>query len=157
MTLKEFLAKSLKESAKMYMEDLRAMPDEVLLASPGGVARSPVDYSHEIAVINRRIAIRLRGEDPGAWPGPEKGFIRAPADMSAQEVVESVQESFDAVVAAFDAFDERELETEIVLPQGKTSALDLASLAIVHSAYHDGQLNYAQTMAGDEEVHWDFD
>jgi hypothetical protein len=43
-----------------------------------------------------------------------------------------------------------------VLPNGETSAYDLVSLAFTHAVYHDGQLNYAQSISGDDEMHWDF-
>ena len=71
-------------------------------------------------------------------------------------MVDLVRSSFDEIMQAWDKFDEGELATTIQLPKGETSAIDLASLAARHANYHDGQLNYAQCIAGDNEVHWQF-
>ena len=157
MTLKQYLGDSIRDSAKAYLDDLEAMPEDVLSRSPGGVARSPLDYSYEIGLINRRIAKRLRAEDPGPWPGPEEGWIAVPEEFANKAaVVDLVRSSFDEIMQAWDNFDEGELATKIQLPKGETSAIDLASLAARHANYHDGQLNYAQCIAGDNEVHWQF-
>lgn len=157
MTLKEYLGKAVKETGKMYLEDLEAMDESVLQRSPGGVARRPVDYSYEIAVINKRITHRLRGTDPGEWPGPAEGFITAPPEYSSKSAaVDLVRSSFDDLSAAWETVDENDLERKIELPKGETSPLDLISMAATHASYHDGQLNYAQCIAGDNEVHWKF-
>jgi len=157
MTLKEYLGKSVKETGKMYLDDLEAMEEAVLQASPGGVARRPVDYSYEIAIINKRITHRLRGEDPGEWPFPENDFVTAPDEYTSKAAaIELVRASFDDLCVAWEAVDENDLQREIVVPKGKTSPLDLMSMAIGHAGYHDGQLNYAQCIAGDNEVHWKF-
>lgn len=157
MTLKTYLGNAVKEAGKMYVQDLEAMPENVLQASPGGVARRPLDYSYEIAVINKRITHRLRGEDPGVWPGPAEGFIVAPSEYSTKDAaVKFVRSSFDNLTAAWETVEENDLERKIETPTGDTSPLDLISMAASHASYHDGQLNYAQCIAGDGEVHWKF-
>jgi len=139
----------------MYLADLEAMDENVLQSSPGGVARRPVDYSYEIAIINKRITHRLRGTDPGTWPGPEKGFIAAPPEYTTKAAaIELVRSSFEELSTAWETVDENDLERTIVVPTGETSPLDLISMAASHASYHDGQLNYAQCIAGDNEVHW---
>lgn len=156
MTLKTYLGKAAHEWGKSFARDLEAMPEDVLKRSPGGVSRRPVDYAYEVAVINERIAHRLRGEDPGPWPGPETGFMLAPAEFEAKAtLIDFLKSSFENVVAAWNAADEDNLETKIVLPQGETSMLDLMTVVLCHAAYHDGQLNYAQAISGDNEVHWE--
>ncbi|MDQ2985182.1 MAG: DinB family protein [Armatimonadota bacterium] len=155
MTLKQFLGDAVRDAGKKYLDDLEAMPEEVLAKSPGGVARTPLDYSYEIGLINRRIAARLRGEDPGAWPGPTEGWMVVSAEFANKAaMVDLVRSSFEEIDKAWDAFDEDELATVIPLPNGETSAIDLASLASRHAMYHDGQLNYAQSISGDDVVHW---
>jgi hypothetical protein len=157
MTLKDYLGKAVQEAGKMYLEDLEAMDEAVLQASPGGVARRPVDYSFEIAVINKRITHRLHGTDPGPWPGPEEGFIAAPPEYATKSgAIDFVRSSFDDLHAAWQTVDENDLERKIELPTGETSPLDLIAMAVSHASYHDGQLNYAQCIAGDNEVHWKF-
>lgn len=157
MTLKEQLSKWLREAGDTFVGDIEAMPREVLERSPGGVARCPFDYAYEIAVINKRIAARLRGEDPGPWQFADQKWVTCSPEFAEKEkMVSFVRTSFDEVSKAWEAFDENELTTPITLPKGETSALDLASMAFSHAVYHDGQLNYAQSIAGDDEMHWKF-
>lgn len=95
-----------------------------------------------------------QGGDPGPWPG--EGFLRAPAEyQDKQYVIDRFNQSMDAVVAALDQCPEERMSTKISLPQGETSVTELCSLIIRHTSYHDGQLNYIQTLHGDENVHWD--
>jgi hypothetical protein len=157
LTVKEHFAKGIKEVGKTYVGDLRAMPQEVLGQSPGGAARTPFDYSYEIALINKRISHRLRGEDPGPWQFAEQKWVTCPPDLADKDkMIKFVEDSFAELDTAWAAFDESELLTPIKLPQGETNAYDLASMAFAHAVYHDGQLNYAQSISGDDEMHWDF-
>src|SRR5688572_6800875 len=157
MTVKEHLGKGIKEAGKTFVGDLEAMPQEVLERSPGGVARTPFDYSYEIALINKRIAARLRGEDPGAWPFADVKWVTCSPEFSEKsKMVDLVRTSFDELISAWDAFDENELTTPIKLPSSETSAHDLGSMPFAHAVYHDGQLNYAHSISGDDEMHWDF-
>src|SRR5687768_2411290 len=155
MTVKEHLGKGIKEAAEAFVRDLDAMPQEMLEKSPGGVARSPFDYSYEIAVINKRISARLRGEDPGPWQFADVKWVRATPEYSDKEkMVSLVRESFEELLQAWEAFDEANLQTPIPLPKGETTALELGAMAFSHAVYHDGQLNYAQSISGDDEMHW---
>lgn len=155
MTVKEHLGKGIKEAGEAFVRDLDAMPQEVLEKSPGGVARAPFDYSYEIALINRRITKRLRGEDPGPWQFADVKWVRADSEYrDKNKMLELVKQSFEDLLAAWDDFDEANLQTPIQLPKGETTALELATMAFSHCVYHDGQLNYAQSISGDDEMHW---
>jgi hypothetical protein len=155
MTLKEHLSKGIREAGKTFVEDLKAMPQEVLEKSPGGVARTPFDYSYEIAIINKRLAARLRGDDPGPWQYADVKWVTCEPEFAQKEkMVDLVRTSFEEVMTAWDAFDESKLKEKIVLPKGETTALELGEMAFAHAVYHDGQLNYAQSISGDDEMHW---
>jgi hypothetical protein len=155
MTLKEHLEKGIREAGDTFVKDLEAMPQDVLDRSPGGTARTPFDYSYEIAIINKRLAARLRGEDPGAWQFADVKWVTCPAEFRDKDkMVSFVSESFNEIHRAWSAFDEANLEKPIVLPKGETTALELGAMAFSHAVYHDGQLNYAQSMSGDDEMHW---
>lgn len=155
MTLKEHLGKGIKQAGEIFVLDLEAMPQDILGKSPGGIARTPFDYAYEIALINKRIAARLRGEDPGPWPFADVKWVTCAAEYCDKDKITAfVRESFEEVNQAWQAFDETQLETPIKLPKGETSALDLGAMAFSHAVYHDGQLNYAQSISGDDEMHW---
>jgi hypothetical protein len=154
-TLKEHLGKGIKQAGESFVRDIEAMPQHILEKSPGGVARTPLDYAYEIALINKRIAARLRNEDPGPWPFTDVKWVTcAPEYCDKEKMTNFVRDSFDEVAKAWDAFDETQLETPIKLPSGETNALDLGAMVFSHAVYHDGQLNYAQSISGDDEMHW---
>lgn len=139
----------LREYESMYVQDLRAMSEEDLAHAPEGT-RSALDVTHEVALVNHRLAKRLRSEDPGPWPGTN-GFLRAPEnERTGDAAVRSLQDSVDALVAAFGDDPMRTVN----LPSGPVPVLDLALDALAHMAYHDGQLNYIQSLRGDTAVHW---
>lgn len=153
-TLKEYVLDRLRSAAKRYADDLGASSPETLVLKPGGSARNAFDYSYEVVVVNRRVAKRLCGEDPG--PFANDGWIVAPAEFCDRATALSeFRTSANAVIAAIEAENEAQLDRIIPIPSGETSPLDLASLSIGHWTYHDGQINYAQAIAGDEQVHWE--
>lgn len=155
-TVKELLRDSLLQSKKMYLEDLEAMAHEDLGRSPGGKARTPYDFTYETSVLNRRVAMRLRGEDPG--PPPWEGWAKAPSDFQSKETaLQAIEGSADEVLAGLEAMPEARLGETITLPQGVTSPLEMVRLVANHMHYHDAQLNYHQAICGDEAMHWTFD
>lgn len=151
--LKSHIRARIAESANMYIQDLEAMDAELLGKSPGGVARTPYDFTYEVVVVNRRVATRLRGEDPGPWPN--EGWMTAPEEFRSKEAaVREMKSSSDEVLAAWDALDASKIGETIVIPNGETTALSMGSLIATHAMYHDAQLNYIQALAGDGEMHW---
>ncbi|MCB8933252.1 MAG: DinB family protein [Fimbriimonadaceae bacterium] len=152
-TVKELLRDSLQKSKTMYLQDLEAMSHEHLSKSPGGSARTPYDFTYETAVVNRRIAKRLRGEDPG--PPPFGEWPVAPPEFQDKDTaMKELEASANDVIAGWDATPEHKLTEKIPLPKGETSPLDMAKLAAVHMSYHDAQLNNHQAICGDDQVHW---
>lgn len=153
-SLKEHLRKSFETNAGFYIRDLEAMTHEQLEKSPGGQARSGYDFTFEVVVVHRRIEARLTGRDPGPYSGAD-GWIVAPEEFRKPEAArKEMKDSVTGVLAAFDAVPEEDLEREIPLPKGSTSALDMIDLALTHATYHDAQLNYIQAIHGDGAMHW---
>ena len=58
-TLKSFLRDRIAKGCNRYIDDLEAMPEEMLARSPGGSARTPYDFTYEIVYVNRRLTKRL--------------------------------------------------------------------------------------------------
>lgn len=154
-SLKQHLRDSMSQNTKLFLDDLKAIPDEQLSVSPGGCARTPADLSYEVSFVARRIAMRFRGETPDPWtPMP---WTKAPEGYRAKEqMIEDLESSRAELLAAWEAFPEDQLETPIAVPSGHTSALELASIAARHPLYHDAQLAYIQTLSGDDAMHWEF-
>ena len=152
-TLKEHLTGRLEFAKSAYVGDLQAMDEEHLTTSMGGSARTPADFTYEVVFLNLRISKRLRGEDPG--PYEFKGWMKAPEEFAKKDrIIEQFSASVDEVLNALRKVPEDEMSTKIETPTGDTNVVDLASLAATHISYHDAQLNYIQTMNGDEEMHW---
>lgn len=141
------------DAGKDYLLDLQSMPDHMLEDSPGGDARAPYDFTYEVVVVNRRVAARLRGQEPEPWPF--EGWAVAPEGFrSKDKACGELQASIDEVLQAWTALTDEEALAEFDLPTGKGTKLGIASLVATHMTYHDGQLNYVQAMNGDSEVHW---
>jgi uncharacterized damage-inducible protein DinB len=139
---------------KMFEQDLSALSDEAVTHGFAGDARAAVDFSYEVAVVNRRFATVIRGETPGPWPF--EGWAVAPEGFrTAESAKAEVSASIDALVAAVDALPDEELTKEITRPDGSTAnPLAMFTFCLIHTSYHDGQLNYLQSLRGDTEVHW---
>lgn len=75
-----------------YGKDLEAMSEEQLLTSAGGAARIPVDFTYEVALINRRIAARLSGNEPPAMPDGDE-WIVAPVEFRNKEAISAYMSS----------------------------------------------------------------
>lgn len=153
-SLKQELIRDLKQLLGMYKSDLDAMSPETLTTRPHGAHRSPLDYTYEVALVNHRIAARLRGEHPG--PMPDGPWVMAPTgDDAVATVLEEFKASGLAVVAAAEALPaERYHEVPHGLKPEDGSNVGLITFVCIHLAYHDGQLNLTQSMNGDQEVHW---
>lgn len=138
----------------MFLLDLEATPEDRLGASPGGEARSPFDFIYECAVVNKRIACRFAGTDPGPWPFSE-GFAKAPEEYRNKAAAkELLQSSLEELCRSFEAMPPgRELKP-VETSSGENTPLELAVFVTTHLAYHDGQLNYHQAMDGDGQIHW---
>ena len=152
-TIKAYLTKQLEASRDTYLKDLDAMSEEVLLSGVSGGERKGIDFTYEVAYVNRRFATRLRGETPEPWP--DGGWIVAPDDQKTKEIaIANIRESMDDLIAAWNTIPADEITRIIPLPSGDTSPLDLVFSSCWHNGYHDGQLNYIQELKGDLSMHW---
>jgi uncharacterized damage-inducible protein DinB len=54
-----------------------------------------------------------------------------------------------------DSLNEADLDREVTMPWGATFPIATAIfLPASHMTYHDGQINYIQTLLGDAKFHW---
>lgn len=146
---KGYATTQLTNAKGYYLSDLQAMNEDDLLGKEGE-ARSPIDFTYEVVIVNRRIASRMRGENPE--PMKFEGWMVAPADFrnkdrAIKEFDESAQEMIDAV-------GDDPLRT-VQMPDRTTTAFELANFGALHMMYHDAQLNYIQALKGDMAMHWE--
>ncbi|MBI1333150.1 MAG: hypothetical protein GC165_09750 [Armatimonadetes bacterium] len=153
-TVKAFITKQLGFARDSYLQDLESMSESDLLNGMGGSERKPIDFSYEVAFVNRRFATRIQGGTPDPWP--EGGWMLAPESFrTKQAAIDGVREGTNALIAAWEATPAEEMARVIPLPTGDTSPLDLAFSCCWHNGYHDAQLNYLQELKGDMAMHWE--
>ena len=152
---KAFFQKRLEDAAKCYVSDLNAMSEQLLQKSPGGTARTPYDFTYEVAYVNQRISKRLAGSEVEPWDPRE--WLKAPSKFQTRaSAIESIESSVKQILNAWSAIPPSEVNKSITVPSGETTPIELISLAATHLMYHDAQMNYLQTLESDGEVHWQF-
>lgn len=150
--IKAFFREQIVDEKSDYLKDLAALSHEQLASRPNELARSPYDFTYEVIYVNRRLAQRLRGETPE--PATDDGWMKAPIEFQDKErAMNEFETSMDEVLAAWDGYD-LPLDTPIQLKSSTTNALNLGYMAAHHATYHDAQLNYLQSLNGDDQMHW---
>lgn len=151
--VKKMVGDKIRSARDCYIQDLEAMDEAVLRSSPGGTARIPLDFTYEVIYVNKRILCRLTGNEPEAFDA--EGWITAPEEFQSKAAaIAGIRESTDKVLEAWEAVPDNEIDKVITLPNGETTPLAAAHLCATHLMYHDAQLNYVQSLMGDDEMHW---
>jgi hypothetical protein len=151
--LKSYVRGEIEQARDLYLKDIAALSDVALATSPGGVARTPYNFTYEIVVINKRFATRLRGEDPGAFD--PTAWATVPDEFQNRDkMTAEFTDSMNSVLAALEAIPGEEMDREIPTGSGTTSPFDLGLFCATHTGYHGAQLNYIQALNGDAEMHW---
>lgn len=138
------------EAADFYLKDLQALPETDLFADRG--ARLAIDFTYETVEINRRMAARLRGQEPKklAREMPEAPDLFRDKTMALDEIRDSANE----LLAAWDELGPDRMTAMVRTSGEDESALSLALFAARHMQHHDGQLTYLQSLSGDRTNHW---
>lgn len=151
--VRAFFAEKMAASRDRFISDLEAMSHEALCSSGGGQSRCPYDYTFECAFVNRRIAARIRGEEPEKIDF--EGWMKAPDEFKNKELaVQTMRGSCETVMEAWNQMPIERMDAEIQLPNDTTTPIELMYIAIWHTGYHDGQLTLMQAIQGDAENHW---
>lgn len=147
MISQEALHKQLVDVFDRIKKDAAVLSSEVFLDRPNETSRSVADMFAELTLINHRIATRFSGGDPGPFPD---GWVKA-----------TDGEDYDTIVAALDASLVKLLESagedwsrSVKIGEGEQSVAQMMNFVAMHTVYHDGQVNYIQTLHGDAANHW---
>jgi hypothetical protein len=136
----------------VFRKDLVALPEEAYTKKFNAAARTVCDIVYECNLVNDHIGLTMRGEPLFDWP---EGWVTAPDDFQTKE----------AVLAAFDASAKMFMDTvagytqeEMVAPlksdDSVTDRFERCRFVALHLWYHSGQLNFIQTLLGDDVFHW---
>lgn len=153
MDTKAICLRAMNGAFGIVRKDLNALPEEVFTKQMGGVARTVADIMYEVNLVNDHIGLVIRGEE--AFPWPDDGWLRAPENLKTkQAVLDAFEASAAKMLATIESFSREELEAPIETEDGVTNRFERCRFMGVHLWYHSGQLNFIQTMLGDETFHW---
>ena len=152
MESKETVLASLRGAFHLFLQDLEALPEEAFARSQGGKARTVADLVHEVNLVNDHIGLTMRGESLFDWP---EGWILAPEEVRTKKAaIASFKTSSERILATVEGMSPEELNAMVQMEHGETTRLERCRFMTLHVWYHSGQLNYIQTLLGDDAWHW---
>jgi len=152
---KEHLRSLTERWHRLLVNDLKAIDESKNNVSPGGSARPALHIVAECAAVNGMVAHYLRTGTPAPRPPREERDAHWKSLDTLEKALAYLDEETNNLLGALDALDEDTLGDVSDQPLGRPmSRFAVAELPAVHMAYHDGQLNYLQTLHGDDQMHW---
>ena len=152
MESKEIALRGLQGAFGLFSKDLDALPEDAFDRCLGGKARTVADIVHEVNLVNDHIGLTMRGEPLFDWP---EGWITAPDGQRSKEtVIHAFKLSSDRIVSTVEAMTDEQLAGTVQTEQGETTRFERCRFMQVHTWYHSGQLNFIQTLLGDDGWHW---
>ena len=151
---KGYLSGWLMALADMTKKDIRAIPDDQWNATHGGCSKSASSAIADTIGMLDWTTEALKGnvaEVEGSYISEQLKSDCSTKDGASAKLDATAQAFAAALGSATD-----ESLNAIVTPPWKMDAplFMLAQIAVSHVWYHDGQLNYIQSLLGDGEVHW---
>ncbi len=147
--LQRALAKRLRDQAGQLAATTKAMPSERLTWVPLDNGRCVLEQLADCIHGNWRVAriIPTRSfenlPDSPAWEGVD-------LDIMLRVLWDSTEQYAEVVMAVRD----EELGEEFAAPWGKIVVSDGLFHPYWNMVYHEGQINYIQTLYGDREMHF---
>lgn len=152
MEYQNALAKSLNNSGHLFSTDLEALPEEAFSQSFGPKCRTVADITYECMLVNDHIGLTIRGEELFDWP---EGYIKAPEDFVGKAaIIDAFKQSMQKQVDTANTFNEEGLTGKVMSDGQETTFAERFRFMNLHLWYHLGQLNFIQTMLGDDAWHW---
>lgn len=138
--------------AALYAKDLEAMTGE-MLAFKSGKSRSGFDLTYEVVALHRLVIAGATGTTlPRSRP---EGWMTAPESYASKEVaIADFKASIEELMEAVRGASPERLDAIVESPLGPLPVSRLVGIVPMHIMYHSGQLNYIQTLHGDDELHW---
>jgi hypothetical protein len=136
----------------MCESDIAAIPDDKWTATHGGCTRTcGAMIADTVTNLNWTTGV-LKGEESDAYS--HMATLALEYEDKAKAIA-GLNEASAALGAALAAASDERLNESVMAPwQMPAPVFMLAQIAVSHVWYHDGQLNYVQTVLGDDKVHW---
>ncbi|MEP6754266.1 MAG: DinB family protein [Chthonomonadales bacterium] len=152
MDAKAISLNMLKVSYRLMSKDLEFLPHEVFDRKFGTACRTVADIIYEVNLVNDHVRLTISGEELFAWP---EGWIFAPEDKRTKEtVIASFTHSMERFIATVEGFSDDEMLSSLPSDDGETNRFERCRFVAQHNWYHSGQLNFIQTLLGDDAFHW---
>jgi len=146
-------AKALRSVCDSFLKYLKALPKSAFSQSFGGKARLLTDIVYEVILVDDHIGMVIRNDEPFAWP--EGTWIKAPEDFVGKDhIVAAFERSSAQILATADSLSAADLQTTVKTEWGERTREERIRFMAWHVAYHDGQLNFIQTLLCDDGWHW---
>lgn len=143
---------ALNSANRVFTKDLEALPEEAYTQHFGGKARTVADIVHEVNLVNEDIYNNMQGKPVSEWP---EGWITAPDHLKTKvEVIAAFSQLMEKIISLVESYSEEDLEAKVETEHGETNRYERCRFMALHMWYHSGQLNYVQTLLGDDGWHW---
>ncbi|MBS1718596.1 MAG: hypothetical protein JSS72_12775 [Armatimonadetes bacterium] len=138
----------------MFIKDINALPEDKITATMGGCTRPVSELTADAMGLVLWVTAAFKGQTLAGSEEEQMAALTAKlATKSA--IVQHLGSAVDDFCAAIASANDETLAKVVTTPWGMESSLySLAHTAVSHIWYHDGQLNYIQTLLGDGKVHW---
>lgn len=154
MDLQKAALNGFKSAVRVFLKDLEALPEEAYTQRFGPVTRTVADIVYEVNLVNDDIHKVIKGEETPPWP--DDGWIKAPMEFQAKsDVIAAFEKSTNAIVATIEGLSTEALEGTVMTEHGESSRYQRCQFMGLHMWYHSGQLNFIQTLLGDDKWHWE--
>jgi len=143
----------LNQAARFIRVDLNALPEQIFSRKFGDKTRTVADLVYATILVNDHVRMTIAGETPFKWPDVQ--WVTAPKDFQTKaEVINGFEKSIQKLLETVEKFTPAQLEETIQTEDGATTRFERCQFMALHMWYHSGQLNYIQTMLGDDVFHW---
>lgn len=152
--LKQYLIDNVQMMTSTYVADLGFIPEDKQGAVPMGKARTAVEFTAECAGFNFFVAgLCAKGKASSMTPDERKAYMES-IDTGAK-AIEALNKSALVLTSAIAELSDDDLMQEVTMPWGSVVPLYKAiSMSYGHMMYHCGQVNYIQSLFGDDANHW---
>lgn len=146
-------APTLKHTFRLFLIDLEALPEEAFTKPLGLKVRTISDIVHEVNVVNNAIVKVIQDRYDG--PMPDSGWIKAPEGLRTKAAaIDAFRKGSEVALAAVEAIMPEAMGVKVMAQEGEVTREQECRFMNIHMWYHLGQLNFVQTMFGDDAWHW---
>lgn len=157
MTFQEYMIDSTRRAAAAVFKAARAVPADKLEWSPNELGRSVLDQARECAMCPEWAVQVITGEMP-EWTDELQAQMKA--TMDGWKTIDDCQRECDTRLAKLEELyrslgDDRLSETKWLPYDGGRdfTVLEMMEYPRWNFDYHEGQINYVQTLYGDKDMH----